>query len=81
MLTHVLDIKNPLISLFTESRDSTEWSILAQVRFRGDFNEEMSVVDADVFRFGHVQNQYIYKVLMFNFLAFNFTFLGENFQF
>lgn len=45
--------RDSLISIHTEARDSGDWSILAQARFRvGGFDGEMKVVDGDVFRFG-----------------------------
>jgi len=50
-----ISTRQPLFQLFVESRDSSEWSILAQLRFQvgsGDINEQMQVVDGDVFRFG-----------------------------
>lgn len=39
----------------SEARDSVEWSVVAQVRFRvgvANANQPMRVVDGDVFRFG-----------------------------
>lgn len=50
-----MDIKDPLIFFINaETNDSIGWSILAQVRFRvgGENDDEMTVVDADVFRLG-----------------------------
>ncbi|KAI6184088.1 BTB domain-containing protein [Aphelenchoides bicaudatus] len=45
--------QDPKVSLYAESKDVVEWSLLAQVRILvgGADNNPMDVVDADVFRF------------------------------